>query len=151
MNNKAVNLSSLCYRSISVAIALPGSHDRILMGRFSPVIVIPSVPAHTLSTLSRPAHPCFLCRTKSRSPWWRGAVWLSVNRPTVPLPSRPQSSDVGKRVKIHLKKNKQKDAILLFCVRKLLTQVSGCHAFCLHQHFPLGSTLEKELPVAGRR
>lgn len=76
LKSKEVNLSVLCYLSIFVAVALQGSHDRILMGRFSPV---PSIPP-SLRPSSHPHHPipfCTpmpLCRTKSWNPWWRGAV-----------------------------------------------------------------------------
>lgn len=53
---KEVNLSVLCYLSISIAVTLSGSHDKILMGPFSLVPLVPPF-CNTISPARNPLDP----------------------------------------------------------------------------------------------
>lgn len=118
LKSKEVNLSVLCYLSISIAVTLPGSHDRILMGPFS---LVPSVPAFAKLSFPPTQHaPFTLPHPSLQDKEFIPLVERScLAHCQLPLPPRDWRVQMLGGV-IENKPNSNR-GLVLFCARGLLT------------------------------
>lgn len=144
-------MSALCYLSISIAVALPDRHDRILMGPFPPVPLSlnhhspPKPSTHPLYPVPA-CTPIPLCRTKSSNPRRRGAVWLTVS---CPPPPRDCGVQMLEGVIENKTKLKQRDPALL-CARAVnISEWLSCILLASTLFF--GQPCGEGWLVAGRR
>lgn len=95
-NNREESVSALCYLSISAAVTLLGSCDKILMGLF--FFLLSSCPLRStlLFLLLKPSFwpdpaglliPIPSAGQRVQTPLWRGTVWLPVTGPDNPAHS----------------------------------------------------------------